>query len=138
MDRQIRLFTPEDYPIVKEWWAGHDWEGVPLDVLPSLGAIASVAGEDVCAAWLYMDNSVGVCMLEWLVANPESSGKKILVAERMLQNFLEEEAKEMDYGVMLTTCKQESLARLHEKNGFMRTDSNMIHLIKFLKLEEID
>ena len=38
----------------------------------------------------------------------------------------------MGYTVMLTTCKQESLAKVYEKTGFQRTDSNMIHLVQLL------
>jgi len=74
--------------------------------------------------------------MEWLVADPDATGRQIIPAQRLLQEFFEAEAVRMDYGVMMTTCKQESLAKLHERNGFMRTDSGMIHLIKFLRMKE--
>jgi len=38
----------------------------------------------------------------------------------------------MNYTVMLTTCKQESLAKVYEKSGFLQTDSEMIHLVQNL------
>lgn len=132
----IREFTVEDYEQVSEWWKGHGWDAVPLQILPKLGIVVSDNGMDICAVWLYMDNSVGVCMLEWFVANPDATGRQVYKCEKLAQKFMEERALEMDYGVMMTTCKQESLARVHEKNGYLRTDESMIHLIKFLRTKE--
>jgi hypothetical protein len=126
----IRMFKSEDYPMVKSWWEAHGWPPVPGEILPKLGVIWEHEGVPVVAAWLYMDNSVGVCMLEWLVAAPDAPGKAVLRGIRHVVSFLQEEASRMDYNVMLTTCKQESLAKVYQKNGFNRTDDSMIHLIK--------
>ena len=101
-------------------------------MLPKLGVIMSNENHDICAGWVYMDNSVGVCMLEWIVTNPEATNMESYRAIKEMVEFLSERVREMDYGVMITTCAQESLARFHEKVGFKRTDSNMIHLVKFL------
>jgi len=125
------MFDPEiDYPIVKDWWVGHGWNAVPLAVLPKLGVMAILDGKPIASGWLYMDNSVGVCMLEWMVANPAASGKSVYRSIKAIVEFLKKQAKEMDYAVMLTTCKQQSLAKVYEKSGFLRTDSEMIHFIQ--------
>lgn len=131
---QLRMFDPDtDYPIVEGWWKAHGWSAVPRLMLPKLGVVAFYAGdkiEDAAAAWLYMDNSSPVCMLEWMVANPALSATKTVRALKHVCQFLTAEAKHNDYAVMLTTCKQESLAKFHEKQGFARTDEDMIHLVK--------
>ena len=131
---QLRMFdAPADYPIVEQWWKEHGWTAVPQVMLPKLGVVAFYEGEllqDAAAAWLYMDNSSPVCMLEWLVTNPELSASKTVRALKHVSQYLTSEAKHNGYAVMLTTCKQESLAKFHEKNGFRRTDQAMNHLVK--------
>jgi hypothetical protein len=127
----LKMFDREtDYPIVKEWWEGHGWNAVPLAVLPKLGVMAMLNEKPIASGWLYMDNSVGVSMLEWMVANPDAKPKAVYKSIKTIVEFLKTQAKEMNYTVMLTTCKQESLARVYEKTGFQRTDSEMIHLIQ--------
>ena len=79
-----------------------------------------------------MDNTVGVAMLEWLVTDPEAPARKSAVALARLVEFAKEEAKALGYAVILTTCRQESLAKLLTRSGFETTDRNMIHLITAL------
>ena len=129
----LRLFEPEaDYALVSAWWIAHGWNAVPVGVLPKLGIIAEMDGMPVAAGWLYMDNSSGVSMMEWMVANPDAKPKSVFRSIKSIVEFLKSRAKDMGYTVMLTTCKQESLARVYEKTGFGRTDSEMIHLIQVL------
>jgi hypothetical protein len=133
---QLRMYDPAtDYPIVEEWWNAHGWTAVPKVMLPKLGVVAFYDGDnkqDAAAAWLYMDNSSPVCMLEWMVTNPSLSATKTVRALKHLSEFLTNEAKHNGYAVMLTTCKQESLAKFHTKQGFTTTDEAMIHLVKTL------
>lgn len=129
----LRMFEPErDYETVSEWWRGHGWEAVPRVMLPRLGAIGGIGGRQIAAGWLYMDNSSPVCMLEWLVTNPEESPIKAVKALHRICDFMSIHAKELGYNVMMTTCKQESLSRFHTKRGFTRTDLNMTHFVKIL------
>lgn len=125
-DGPLRQWAPADYPMLEGWWSGHGWPAVPLRVLPPLGVIYN----DCAAGWLYMDNGgTGVAMLEWLVTNPDAP---LLIAARSLSKvveFLKAEAKRMEYPIILTTCRQSSLARLLERAGFATTDREMIHLL---------
>ncbi len=79
-----------------------------------------------------MDNSIGVSILEWMVASPDAKPKAVYKSIKTIVEFLKLRAKDMGYSIMLTTCKQESLARVYEKTGFQRTDSGMIHLVQAL------
>lgn len=132
---QLRDYTPEDYPMLCEWWKGHGWEAVPELMLPKLGVIVDEFDaygfpKPIAASFLYMDNSCGVAMMEWTVSNPKAAGRTTLKAISTIIEFLSISAKEMNYAVILTTCKQQSLSRVFEKGKFIRTDSEMIHLIK--------
>lgn len=129
---QVRSFTADDYGTVESWWHGHGWDGVPMAVLPRLGVIAECDGKPIAAAWLYMDNSVGVCMMEWVVADPEANPREVVKGIKVLAEYLRLAAIDMNYSVMLTTCKQDSLAKLYERSGFHRTDSEMHHLLRVL------
>lgn len=125
MSDELRMVTAGDYPTLKQWWRGHGWEPVPQRMLPPLGVIG-----DAAAGWLYMDNGgTGIAMMEWLVTNPKASA---LVAARALMRvveFLKLEASRLDYHIILTTCRQPTLARMLNRAGFQTTDREMIHLI---------
>lgn len=134
---QIRMVEKKtDYPIIAKWWEAHGWTSVPSQMLPPLGVVAFNSAHDCAAGWLYMDNgNSGVSMLEWLVSNPKISARESMRGIKAVTDFLGQAASEMGYSVMITTCRQESLARLHERNGFARTDEGMIHLVKVLQKE---
>ena len=123
---------PAIYHTLESWWTGHGWQAVPEQILPRLGILASDGERPLAAGFLYMDNSVGVAMLEWLVTDPEAPARKAAVALSRLVDFAKQEAKALDYSVILTTCRQESLVRLMEKNGFTTTDKEMTHLLAVL------
>jgi len=124
------------YPTLAEWWTGHGWPAVPQAILPLLGIVANDGESPVAAAWLYMDNSVGVSMLEWIVTDPEAPARKSAVALSRIVGFAKEEAAHLGYSVMLTTCRQPSLAKLLTRSGFTETDANMIHLVTTLTTPE--
>jgi len=134
---QLRMFDPsKDYDMVAGWWKGHGWNAVPAYFLPKLGVVAywneDNKTEDTAAAWLYMDNSSPVCWLEYMVSNPNSNAGRCVKALRHLDTFLSGEAKTTGYVAMMTTCRQDSLVKFHEKNGFTKTDEGVTHLVKIL------
>jgi hypothetical protein len=137
MTIQLRMFDPaQDYDKVCAWWKGHGWDAVPAFFLPKLGVIAYVMDgdttEDVAAAWLYMDNSAPVCWLEYMVSNPQCNAGRAVKTLRHLDAFLTGEAKATGYVVMMTTCRQNSLVKFHQKNGFKKTDEDVTHLVKII------
>lgn len=125
-DGPYRIWSAADYPTLCGWWEAHGFPAVPALRLPPLGVIY----DNTAAGFLYMDNGgTGVAMLEWLVTNPEAKPMQAAKALRKVVAALKAEAARMDYVMLLTTCKQPSLARLLEGCGFTRTDSEMIHLV---------
>lgn len=131
---QLRAIDLEaDHPVLSLWWEAHGWPVVPAAILPKLGVMALDNDARIAAAFLYMDNSVGVSMLEWLVTNPDATGKQSLGGISAVIGFLTERALEMDYGVMLTSCRQPGLARIYERHGFAKTDEGVIHMVRKLR-----
>ncbi len=118
--------------MLMRWWNAHGFPGVSQAILPKLGLIIEDKGKPLVAGFLYMDNSVGVAMLEWVVGAPECTGREIVGAIGVLVDFMGKRAKELNYGVMMTATNKEALARLYEKNGFEKTDEGLTHLIKLL------
>lgn len=122
----LRMWSPDDYPMLETWWQGHGWPAVPLRVLPPLGVILN----DTAAGWLYMDNGgTGIAMMEWLVTNPAAKPMKAAKDLMRVVEFLKSEAKRMDYAIILTTCRQPALARMLNRSGFQTSDTEMIHLV---------
>ena len=122
-----------DYDTVAPWWPAHGWAAVPRNILPRLGVMIEIAGRPAAAAWLYMDNSIGVGMMEWAVTNPANTPRESLKACTMLVDCIRDCAAQNDYGVVLTSAKQPALIRLYEKAGFQKTDEGMAHLIMLTK-----
>lgn len=117
------------YPIFAEWWTAHGWAPVNIAVLPKCGILITTDHhKPVMAAWLYMDNSTGVAMMEWTVGNPDASGREIYTAIARLVVAVKEVAASLDYGFILTTAKQHTLARCFERNGFTLNENGMTHL----------
>lgn len=123
------------YDTLAGWWPAHGWNAVPLAVLPRCGVmIEQDDGTPMAAAFLYMENSgVGVAWMEWTVTSPQLTPRQSLLAITMLTQAVREVALELDYGVVMTTARQESLVRLLERNGFAVTDRGMTHLLMLTK-----
>jgi hypothetical protein len=126
---QVRPYQSADYATAAAWWQAHAFPPVPEPVLPALGMVAEQGGAALAMAWIYLDNSVGVGMMEWIVSNPANPPKISAVAIAHTVRCLRSAAAALDYHVILASCRQESLARLIERAGFQRTDSGMIHLV---------
>jgi hypothetical protein len=125
-----------DYDMLVSWWKGHGWEPLPKGAVNTLGVICAVDGVDTCAAFLLMSNTNGVAMLEWLVTNPEANVRAAYLAIPTVTAFIEGEAARMNYGVLLTACRQPSLVRMYERCGFTVTDTNVTHMIKILDINQ--
>lgn len=126
-----------DYPVAEQWWPAHGWKAVPRAVLPKCGVmVESDDREPMAVAWLYMDNSVGVAWMEWTVTNPKNTARQSYLAITMLTQAVREVALELNYGVVMTSAKQEALVRIYERNGFQKSDEGVTHLLMLTKPKE--
>lgn len=77
-----------------------------------------------------MDNSVGVCFLEWVATNPTAKKKEAMLAMKYMIEFMGIRAKELDYGMMLTSAS-ENIVKAYKFCGFVDPKSPAhYHLFK--------
>lgn len=121
----------QHYEVLCGYWKAHDFPPPAAVFLPALGVVAMDGQRIMAAGWCYLDNSVPVAKLEWLVANPDASPFESVKAIMMVTDFLQKRISQPDlnYQVMLTTCHQAGLVRLMEKQGFIKTDEGMTHMV---------
>ncbi len=132
----VRTYQEEtDYPIFAKWWEGHDFQPVPPHILPTLGNVVLKDGEPIAAAWLYLDSSTPVAMMEWIVTDPANNPKVSAVGITHAVQSLKSAAFAAGYPIILSSCRQESLARLLERTGFERSDEGVTHLISIVNQE---
>jgi hypothetical protein len=126
---QLRFFDPErDYPLLKDWFEIHGSTTPPVSILPKLGAVCTKNGEPAAMLFLYMDNSVGVCRMEFPVSKPKMSLKDTRTALRHLLVYMRRTAKELNYGVMFVTTFP-AMARYLEKEGFRIDRTNLVSMV---------
>ena len=115
--------------MLEAWWRKHGFPPVPMQLLPPLGVIF----DNKAAGWVYMDNGgTGFAMMEWLVTDPQGGIKAVRAMEHVV-TFLLSELKELGYGFVFTSCRQEMLAKFLVKRGFVKTDAGMTHLVATLQ-----
>lgn len=122
----------KDYELFALWWKGHNFEPVPAMILPQLGNVALKDDKPIAAAWLYLDNSTPVAMMEWIVTDPENSPKLSALGITHAVQSLKAAAYAAGYPIILSSCRQDSLARLLERTGFERSDEGVTHLISII------
>jgi hypothetical protein len=133
----LKLFDPQtDYDTVCQWWKDRGFDPLPKVILPKLGVMA-IPGEgeapDACA-WLYMDNSVGVCFLEGTISRPGLTLAQARDAIGSIIGFLKSEAIRLDYGTMITFCNS-ALARESKRLGFVRVQTELSMMVNNLTKE---
>lgn len=129
----VRPYDPEaDYPTFEQWWKAHHFTPVPPIALPALGNVALYNNAPVAAAWLFMDSTTPIAMLEWIVTNPDNNPKISAIGITHCVQSLKLAAAAAGHTIILASCRQESLARLLIKTGFQESDKNVIHLINVL------
>lgn len=119
-----------DYPEFAEWWKVHGFPAIPIAALNTMGLVVEEDGKKLAAAWIYTASTGIFCMMEWLVTNPDITPMKAARAIGHLLDFAGQECERRGYQVLLTACRQESLGRLYERNGYLATDKGVTHYMK--------
>ncbi|WP_184213315.1 hypothetical protein [Prosthecobacter dejongeii] len=94
----------EEAALFATWRAAHGMPDIPVALLPRLGVVALVDGVETAAGWLYMDNSVGVGFVEWLVTRPGLSLAQSRAALAAVLATLKAEAAGHGYSLLLGHC----------------------------------
>ena len=133
---ETRLYEFDDYEALKPWWIDHWGQAPSPHAIPACGLIASDLIGDVAAAWLAQDNSCGISMIVWMVANPNNAPVTTSEGLEVVINGLIEIAKSQGRQVIMVACPQGGMSKLFQKCGFTLNDTNMHNLTKFLPCSE--
>lgn len=126
----LRMVEPADLATAAGWAEAHGATFAPA-ILPKLGVVASDESGPVAMCWLHMDNSVGVCWPEMPVSRPGLSFRAARRAFLFIMEFLEQEAKRLDYGVMIVHTTP-VLARALTGFGFTEVSAGWVKMCKKL------
>lgn len=116
----VRAFDPaRDYEAVALWWVDRMGAAIPANILPKCGVVAceELDGEAIAAGWIFMDNSVSVAMIEWLVTKPTLRIKLAHAALKAVVEMLEVSAKHFGYAI-ITGVTSRRMAYKARKHGF--------------------
>lgn len=127
---QLRVFTPEDYPMICQWALAHGKGFVmpPLEHLPTIGQIAFREDGDLAAIWLYLTMATPVCFLEHGVTRPGISLKTAKEAFISMEKCLKEVAASLGYQVMISHCSP-GMARVVKAQGWVTANENITTLM---------
>lgn len=135
---QLRFYEPEpDYEMISDWFAVHGAKCPPAEILPKLGVVCQMNGEDVAALWLYMDNSVGVCWAEYPVTRPKLQLRQSREALKHLFTYLRRVACSNAYPIMRVTTIP-AIARYLEHFGFKADMTGLVSMVGVTIDEEED
>lgn len=128
MSLTVRPITLADEPILTSWWLMHGWEPVGSANWPKNGALASLDGRPLAAAFLYLTDS-SMCIVEWVVANPLSDKIERRAAIDLVIGSLVKKAKELGYSFAYTNIVHKRLQKSFEANGFKVMDTEMMSMV---------
>jgi len=110
-----RPINDQDYALACKWWKAQ---------VPETGVVV----DNICMGWIYLSNSK-VAHAEWIVGNPEVSGKSKLRAINTVLDGLIEIAKDHGATFIFTSIKNNGLMRILKNRGFQQTDEGMTNFI---------
>lgn len=133
MKFNTRQLIEEDYPLLSEWWTFYNFPPPNKDFLPDNGTsgvmVEDEDGKPLCAGFLYETNSL-TCLLEFVIANPESKGEQRHESLLLLIETLTDLAEEWGYKYIFATVGHEKLIDKYLETGFQKGDVGTTELIK--------
>ena len=125
-----RLYDPKDYAVISPWWEAHGGKIVPEEILPQCAVVVEYNDKLAAAAWLYMDNSVGVAWMSWMVTNPEFGPIKAAKSLTVLLKGMEELCSEFNYGLLFTSSNSKGVGQWLARQGFSQNHQGMTQYFK--------
>ncbi len=111
--------------MLTEWWKGHKWEVMPLDMLPPTGFIVG----NICAGFIYKTDGK-LNMFEWVVSDPTSSKEDRAQALDILIDAVLEESQRDGAKIVFTSVQHPRLIERYKKQGFVVGDEGMTNLVR--------
>jgi len=132
MGIRLELFERERYEDICKLFAEREVSPPPLAILPRLGYLAFDESGLAAVAWLYMDNSVGVCWPHFLCARKGLDLRQARGVCDAIIDTMSATARDLGYGIMIAGVSGEALASELESRGFSRLCST-VNMVKVLQ-----
>lgn len=126
-----RLYKPEDYKMLTQWWEAWNYPPVPEVFLSETGIIITYNDEPVCAGFVYTTDSK-VSWGEHYILNKKAPRVARKECITVLISEMCKTAKDMGFLVMMSSVSNESLINKLTASGFGVGDKNMVNLVKAL------
>lgn len=121
MNIQINPATAADYERIKWWFEAQGYQPNPSCMLPELGFIASIDGEETACAWLYRsDGACGVGFLHFVGTNPDACEARRAIALRRGMEHIAGQARKAGIKVILGTIGNPRFLKAAEALGWHR------------------
>jgi hypothetical protein len=129
----IKPVDKETYPLIVQWWKGHNFPILPLEALSSQGYIAYQDNKPVCAGFLYLPRPGDgvIAWVEWFVANPLAAYEERSKGFQDLLDYMGEIAKKNGIITLVTFTGSKKMEKRFEECGFQTIESGA-YLMKFL------
>lgn len=127
---EVEFFNfSEHYAEVAGWWSKHKWPIIAPDTLSKLGIVVRDGEQNVCVGWLYRTDST-IAWLEFIVANPDASGKTRYKALDLLIETLTGHAKDLGFEAVFSSLQHHGLMKKFMKAGYVPTDTGITNMIR--------
>lgn len=131
---KVRLYEDSDFLELTRWAAAREVM-IFKELLPKIGGVIfdDETGMNLACGWLYMDNSVGVAFPHWLLANPQNDMATSRESIKLLGEWMEYTAEDLDYGAFVTFFEDGAMTREAEKNGYSIIGQRQNVMFKLLR-----
>jgi hypothetical protein len=109
----MRLFEPDDYEVIREWFTLRKMGAPLLSDLPSTGFIV-----DFCAAGFIIETNCSTAILDFFISNPECSAEQRSKALNQITQNLLDLAKRKKYRGVLASTKLSAIENRAYQNRF--------------------
>ena len=110
---------------IAHWGKKYQFPFPSEDFIPDLGCIVN----DAACGFLYLTNSK-LCLIEWIFANPEKTAEERKEALDGVIHFLTQLALGLGKKAIFSYSATEAYRKVLDRNGFVKTDSDMTHHVK--------
>ena len=128
----VKKINDELYKILCEWWVARGWPILPHGLLPKIGFASFIGEKPVIAGFLYKDSTSWFGMMEWVVANPDTSQDERDAGFKELAEHICGEAKKVGIACLMTAVNNDRLIEKYKTCGFEEKDKGMTIMMRNL------
>lgn len=117
----------KDHSLLVDWCNAHGAEPTPASLLPPLGVVVQMNGEDAAMLFLYYALSAGVAFVDAAATRPKLSAKQAIDCFGCALEFLKAEARQDGYAVIMANVSK-PMSRCLSRLGFYTQEEGMVRM----------